>query len=99
MKNIEDIFNVLNIEEKVDKEEKRNTILKNAWKSVAGEACFAHTDTVATRNGILYITMDSQVWQQELMLQQTSELATAMTDASGITIVKLRITAGGQRRI
>lgn len=94
-----DLLQKADILKRVDIEEDRFTRLMEAWQKISGTSCAGHTKDLVLKNGILTVTVDSQVWQQELMMQNMGDWAKGMAAASGLNIVKIKITTGGRKRI
>ena len=91
MKSLGDLLSSAKIVKKIDKKSERRERLFEAWGEIKDKACLEHTKKLFLKNGVLYITMDSQVWQQELLFQDEKEIVDKMKQISGFNIVKLRI--------
>ena len=94
MLNIGERLTRQNLKEKLSVDAEQKDSLREAWKNIMGEPCVRHTVDITCRNGVLFVTVDSQVWQQELLMHNQKELAARMAAAAGRTIVKIKIKAG-----
>ncbi len=95
MKKLGDLLNSQNLDNKLSREEERKNILDTCWTVCMGEACSSHTNRLDLKNGVLTVFVDSQVWQQELMLNNRKKMASDMARETGFTIVDVRIKTGG----
>lgn len=95
MRSIGEVIASKNIITRLHKKDIRREILLKAWEQIKGNHWKEHTENVALKNGVLCITLDSQLWQQELSFHDTDTMVKAMAEKTGFTIVKIKIKAGG----
>jgi predicted nucleic acid-binding Zn ribbon protein len=94
-KSIGDILRAQHLPEQAKKKEDRAQKLKDGWKKTMGDACAEHTEDIRLEHGVLRVRMDSQLWQQELLMQDQGDIARRMAEATKLNVVDLKIRAGG----
>jgi len=96
MKKLGDVFDGGRLKRALARRMRREEKLFSAWERLMGGCCAAHTLHMRIRHGVLYVTLDSQAWLQEILMRDLEELAAEMARETGLVIARVKVKTGGR---